>query len=90
MVYCFTLYLLLSALVHLIVCEVDRYPSEMEMDIFRKLESIKTNNPRIMFWRPQKVGSSTLLSLLVSYGYRYNYLPRRKASMNSLCKEIAK
>ena len=33
----------------------------------------------IMFWRPQKVGSSTLLSLLVSFGYRYNHLPREES-----------
>eukprot|EP01041_Mallomonas_annulata_P005424 gene5424-10866_t len=36
--------------------------------------------PSIMFWRPQKVGSSTFLSLLVSFGFRYNALPRRKGS----------
>ena len=34
--------------------------------------------PGIMFWRPQKVGSSTILSILVSYGFRYNAIPRRK------------
>ena len=53
-----------------------------EMKVLKDTENI-------MFWRPQKVGSSTLLSLLVSYGFRYNHLPRRKAYMNSFCTSIA-
>ena len=46
----------------------------------RRLNNLKPllNSSNIMFWRPQKVGSSTILSLLVSFGFRFNYLPRRK------------
>lgn len=43
----------------------------------------------IMYWRPQKVGSSTFLSLLMSYSFRYNFLPRRKSSSNAFCRVIA-
>lgn len=43
----------------------------------------------IMYWRPQKVGSSTLLSILMSYSYRYNFLPRRKSSSNAACARLA-
>lgn len=42
-----------------------------------------------MYWRPQKVGSSTLLSILMSYSYRYNFLPRRKSSSNAACSRLA-
>jgi hypothetical protein len=42
----------------------------------------------IMFWRLQKVGSSTLLSILLSYGFRYQFLPRRKAAANSFCRVL--
>ncbi len=42
-----------------------------------------------MYWRPQKVGSSTLLSLFASYGFRYNYLPKRKVGSSSFCRVIA-
>jgi hypothetical protein len=44
----------------------------------------------IMFWRPQKVGSSTILSILISFGFRYNVLPRPKMFKNSFCVKIAK
>ena len=48
------------------------------------------NNSRVMFWRPQKVGSSTILSLLTSFGYRYDAPPRRKSPIiNSLCIKMA-
>lgn len=43
----------------------------------------------VYFWRLQKVGSSTMLSILMSYGYRYNFLPRRKGSSNAQCRRIA-
>ena len=62
--------------------------TEKERKRLLKLKPL-LESPNIMFWRPQKVGSSTVLSLLVSYGYRYNALPRRKASMNSFCRHIA-
>ena len=45
-------------------------------------------SPPIMLWRLQKVGSSTLLSILLSYAFRYNILPRRKYAKNSLCKKV--
>lgn len=44
---------------------------------------------RIFFWRPQKVGSSTILSLLLSYSFRYNIMSRRKGAQNSFCLKIA-
>jgi hypothetical protein len=47
------------------------------------------NGPNIVFWRPQKVGSSTLLSLLISYGYRNNFLPKRKSRPNYFCRLIS-
>ena len=54
-----------------------------EFDIFAESEVVRLQGLRalkdvenLMFWRPQKVGSSSLLSLLVSFGYRYNLLPR--------------
>lgn len=46
------------------------------------------NGPKIMFWRPQKVGSSTILSILISYGYRYNFYPRRKQTVNYMCQLV--
>ena len=46
--------------------------------------------PNIMFWRPQKVGSSTILSLLISFGFRNNILIRRKTpGYNYMCRKIA-
>jgi hypothetical protein len=46
--------------------------------------------PNIMFWRPQKVGSSTILSLLTSFGFRYNILTRRRSmGVNYMCRKIA-
>lgn len=44
-----------------------------EKDEKRLLNSLTPlkNEANIMFWRPQKVGSSTMLSLLISYGFRY-------------------
>jgi hypothetical protein len=43
------------------------------------------NESYIMFWRPQKVGSSTILSFLISYAYRYNLLSKRRGFANSFC-----
>lgn len=46
---------------------------------------------RIMFWRLQKVGSSTILSILLSYGYRNNILPKRKLpGFKNVCENIRK
>jgi len=64
----------------------------LEFQLLRSLQPINYNNSKIsyvMFWRPQKVGSSTVLSILTSYGYRFNKLSRRKGNMNSLCKKIS-
>lgn len=64
----------------------------MEFQLLQSLKPISNNSSKLtylMFWRPQKVGSSTILSILTSYGYRFNMLARRKGTMNSLCKKIA-
>jgi hypothetical protein len=62
-----------------------------DFKIIEDLRQIHLNQSAIMFWRPQKVGSSTVLSLLTSYGYRYNALPRRKTPLiNSLCIKMAR
>ena len=41
-----------------------------------------------MFWRIQKVGSSTLLAILTSFAYRFSMIPRMKlkGNANSFCK----
>ena len=65
---------------------------KMEFQYLQSLKPISNNSSKLtflMFWRPQKVGSSTILSILTSYGYRFNMLARRKGTMNSLCKKIA-
>ena len=61
-----------------------------DMRIADHLVPVHSSEPAIIFWRPQKVGSSTILSLLVSYGYRYNILVRRKSAFNSLCIKAAR
>ena len=52
-----------------------------------------SHEPYIMFWRPQKVGSSTIESILVSYAYRHYLLPRLRSegmrNSNILCSMIA-
>ena len=64
---------------------------EREIELVNSLEPIHSNQSAIMFWRPQKVGSSTILSILVSYGYRFNAITRRKSPVvNSLCIKMAK
>ncbi len=44
----------------------------------------------IMFWRPQKVGSSTVASMFASFGFRYNLYPRGKSSANGFCRKLAR
>lgn len=61
-----------------------------ESDRLMNLAALKYINEYIMFWRPQKVGSSTLLSAILSFGYRYNIIPRSKGIRNSLCYKISK
>jgi hypothetical protein len=63
-------------------------PNYPDIAVLKAMNPLKEHN-YIMFWRPQKVGSSTLLSILISYGYRYNLLPKRKAAANSFCRHIA-
>jgi hypothetical protein len=41
-----------------------------------------------MFWRLQKVGSSSIVALAASYAFRYRLTPRRKLGRNSLCKKV--
>lgn len=53
-------------------------------------DNVNISHSKVMFWRPQKVGSSTILSLLTSFGYRYDAPPRRKSPIiNSLCIKMA-
>jgi hypothetical protein len=42
----------------------------------------------VMFWRPQKVGSSTMSSILFSYSYRYDFLVFPKTGTNMVCKQV--
>lgn len=60
----------------------------LQQDAFKNPPLIP-DHPNVMFWRPQKVGSSTILSILISKGWRYNLLPRRKGGNNGLCAKIA-
>ena len=48
-----------------------------------------TRDAKVMFWRPNKVGSTTLQSLLCSYAYRHVLLPRRQSTANYLCRKMA-
>lgn len=61
-------------------------PSQIdrEMKLLRQWTPLK-NESKIFFWRPQKVGSSTVLSLLLSYSYRYNLIIKRKGIANGMC-----
>ena len=60
--------------------------------VFKEYKSFlqEEQSPYIMYWRPQKVGSSTILSLLTSYAFRYNILARLRSSQNYMCRKIAK
>lgn len=59
-----------------------------EMERINRLIPIKYQNDYILFWRPQKVGSSTILSILLSHGFRYNLPPRPKICGNAFCNKI--
>ena len=63
---------------------------DSEYKMLMALQPLLDKPPNIQFWRPQKVGSSTILSLLISFSYRYNILPRRKSAQNLLCRKMAK
>ena len=69
-----------------------RASRHITVDEVRRLRHLQPliDYPNIMFWRPQKVGSSTILSLLISFGYRYNILQRRRSiGSNFICRKIA-
>lgn len=59
-----------------------------ETDRLSKLAPFKYNDTYIMLWRPQKVGSSTLLSVFISHGFRYNSFPRAKLGRKSFCMKM--
>jgi hypothetical protein len=59
-----------------------------EIERLNQLKTIKPLDSYIMFWRPQKVGSSTMLSVLLSYGYRYNLYPRNRGHATNFCMKI--
>jgi hypothetical protein len=61
--------------------------TEKEIQQLRQLVPLKIEPP-IMYWRPQKVGTSTIFSILLSYSFRYNMLLRRKGFKNSFCMRI--
>ena len=58
--------------------------------VFKDYEPFLSHPPYIMYWRPQKVGSSTILSLLTSYAFRYNILAKLRSSQNYMCRKMAK
>jgi len=74
-----------------VVLHSRRLTDEAEFKLLGALakQPLRNNQSLIMFWRPQKVGSSTILSILMSFGYRYNLMPRRKDAANSFCSKIA-
>ena len=67
-----------------------RTSQEMEADValLSPLRPLRYEDRYLVFWRPQKVGSSTLLSLFISYSFRYNVFPRSKAGRNLFCVKI--
>lgn len=42
-----------------------------------------------MFWRPNKVGSTTVGQLFVSYAFRNKQFPLRASTLNYLCRKVA-
>lgn len=60
-----------------------------EIDSLKHIQPHLLPNDYVMYWRPQKVGSSTIISLLISFGFRFNKYPRPKAYTNSFCVKIA-
>eukprot|EP01031_Cornospumella_fuschlensis_P035706 gene35706-43303_t len=65
------------------------YNKLADLNVMKTLKPLKKGD-NIMFWRLQKVGSSTVLSILLSYAYRYHFLPKRKSGPNVFCRQIAK
>ena len=64
---------------------------ERDKEFLNAKMPLKQSEPPVMFWRPQKVGSSTILGILYSYGFRYNAFPRRRATKvkNDVCRQIS-
>jgi hypothetical protein len=85
------MFLTLCVLALLLIVEcVDKSNNRLQdLKAVEKLQPL-VDGANVFFWRPQKVGSSTLLSILMSYGYRYNFLPKRKSSSNAYCRLFAK
>jgi hypothetical protein len=61
---------------------------QRETDMLTQLSRLKYHDSYLMFWRPQKVGSSTLLGIILSHSYRYNLIPRAKGGKNSFCAKV--
>lgn len=76
----------------LFTCEAALDKNSNKLADLKAVENLKPlkDGENVFFWRPQKVGSSTLLSILMSYGYRYNFLPKRKSASNAYCRRFAK
>lgn len=84
--------LLICTLIVFAVCDakIDKIANQnADSKAVEDLKPLKAGE-NVFFWRPQKVGSSTLLSILMSYGYRYNFLPKRKSASNAYCRRFAK
>ena len=52
-------------------------------------ESKQQQQQPIMFWRPNKVGSTTVGQLFVSYAFRNRQFPRRASTLNYFCRKVA-
>lgn len=76
----------------LLLCSAALDKNSNKLADLKAVEDLKPlkKGENVFFWRPQKVGSSTLLSILMSYGYRYNFLPKRKSASNAFCRRFAK
>ena len=70
------------------VCTLSKSAIHAEIETINQLQPLISTG-RVFFWRPQKVGSSTILSILLSYSYRYNIISRRKGGSNAFCLKIA-
>jgi len=49
--------------------ETKTLSDKQEIQLYNGMKPLK-NEANVMYWRPQKVGSSTMLSILISYGFR--------------------
>jgi hypothetical protein len=60
---------------------------KQDIEIVKHLKPL-IDHERVFFWRPQKVGSSSLLSILLSFSFRYNVIQRRSEDSNGLCTKL--